>query len=64
MTTPIPQPRTIPFLGNTRDLDKDVPLKSFMLLAKKYGEIYQLDIFGTSSSLKAGRLDDLKFNNI
>ncbi|KAG7449852.1 fatty acid hydroxylase [Guyanagaster necrorhizus] len=46
MSTPIPQPPTVPFLGNTRDLDRDVPIQSFILLAKTYGEIYQLDLLG------------------
>ncbi|PBK73968.1 cytochrome P450 [Armillaria solidipes] len=46
MSTAIPQPPTVPFLGNTRDLDRDVPIQSFILLAKTYGEIYQLDLLG------------------
>ncbi|KAJ6577595.1 fatty acid hydroxylase [Mycena capillaripes] len=46
MSVPIPQPPTIPFIGNVTSLDKDVPLHSFRLLAKTYGEIYQLDLLG------------------
>ncbi|KAK0481963.1 fatty acid hydroxylase [Armillaria luteobubalina] len=46
MSTPIPQPPTVPFLGNTRDLDRNVPIQSFILLAKTYGEIYQLGLLG------------------
>ncbi|KAK0194657.1 fatty acid hydroxylase [Armillaria mellea] len=46
MSTPIPQPLTVPCLGNTRDLDRNVPLQSFILLAKTYGEIYQLGLLG------------------
>ncbi|KAH8818614.1 fatty acid hydroxylase [Flagelloscypha sp. PMI_526] len=42
MTTPIPQPKTIPFLGNAKDIDSEVPLRSFSLLARQYGEIYHL----------------------
>ncbi|KAK7056328.1 hypothetical protein VNI00_002881 [Paramarasmius palmivorus] len=49
MTTPIPQPRTIPFLGNVTSIDTEVPLRGFILLAKQYGEIYQLDILGSVS---------------
>ncbi|KAJ6537331.1 fatty acid hydroxylase [Mycena sp. CBHHK59/15] len=47
MSTPIPQPPTIPFIGNVTSLESEVPLRSFQLLAKKYGEIYQLDLLGT-----------------
>ncbi|KAJ7772252.1 fatty acid hydroxylase [Mycena metata] len=47
MSVPIPQPPTIPFIGNVLALDKDVPVNSFVLLAKTYGEIYQLNILGT-----------------
>ncbi len=39
--SPIPQPPVIPFLGNAALIDKEVPLKSFALLAQQYGEIYQ-----------------------
>jgi cytochrome P450/NADPH-cytochrome P450 reductase len=46
MSVQIPQPPSIPFIGNVTALDKDVPLNSFILLAKTYGEIYQLNILG------------------
>lgn len=46
MTTPIPHPPSIPFIGNIGALDKDVPLYSYVLLAKQYGEIYQLNLLG------------------
>jgi len=46
MSTPIPQPPTIPFIGNIMSLEKEVPLRSFDLLAQKYGEIYHLDLVG------------------
>ncbi|KAJ7692444.1 cytochrome P450 [Mycena rosella] len=48
MSLPIPQPPAIPFIGNVASLDKDVPLYSYALLAKTYGEIYQLNILGTT----------------
>ncbi|KAJ7851068.1 fatty acid hydroxylase [Mycena olivaceomarginata] len=48
MSVQIPQPPSIPFIGNVTALDKDVPLNSFILLAKTYGEIYQLNILGTT----------------
>ena len=46
MTTPIPQPPSVPFLGNVGSIERDVPQYSFSLLAKTYGEIYQLNIIG------------------
>ncbi|KAF7347083.1 Fatty acid hydroxylase [Mycena venus] len=46
MSVPIPQPPTIPFIGNVTSLEREVPLRSFRLLAKTYGEIYQLDLLG------------------
>ncbi|KAJ7164230.1 fatty acid hydroxylase [Mycena filopes] len=46
MSVPIPQPPAIPVIGNITSIEKDVPLRSFQLLAKTYGEIYQLDMLG------------------
>ncbi|KAL0563203.1 hypothetical protein V5O48_018873, partial [Marasmius crinis-equi] len=46
MTTPIPQPPGIPFIGNIASVDREVPIGSFNLLAKQYGEIYQLNLLG------------------
>ncbi|KZT19446.1 fatty acid hydroxylase [Neolentinus lepideus HHB14362 ss-1] len=46
MSVPIPQPPTIPFLGNVLAIDKELPIGSFGLLAKQYGEIYQLNLLG------------------
>ncbi|KAF7980075.1 hypothetical protein HWV62_39868 [Athelia sp. TMB] len=46
MTSPIPQPPAIPFLGNVTTIDKDLPIRSFELLAEKYGELYQLNVMG------------------
>ncbi|KAI0693861.1 bifunctional P-450/NADPH-P450 reductase [Cerioporus squamosus] len=46
MTSPIPSPPAIPFIGHVTALDRDLPLKSIDLLAQQYGEIYQLSIFG------------------
>ncbi|KAJ7579319.1 fatty acid hydroxylase [Mycena floridula] len=46
MTTPIPEPPALPFLGHATSLDNDTPLLSFVLLAKKYGEIYSLNLAG------------------
>ncbi len=46
MTTPIPQPLSLPFVGNLTSLDKELPVRGFLLLAQQYGEIYKLDILG------------------
>ncbi|KAJ6566478.1 cytochrome P450, partial [Mycena capillaripes] len=47
-SVPIPQPPSIPFIGNVTALDKDVPLHSFVLLAQTYGEIHQSSHVGTT----------------
>ncbi len=47
--SPIPQPPTVPFLGNARLIDSHVPLHSFELLARQYGEIYKLVLTGGKS---------------
>ncbi|EJD04651.1 cytochrome P450 oxidoreductase OrdA-like protein [Fomitiporia mediterranea MF3/22] len=44
--SPIPLPPTIPFLGNANLIDVELPVRSFLLLAKQYGEIYQLTFSG------------------
>ncbi|KAK0452920.1 fatty acid hydroxylase [Desarmillaria tabescens] len=43
---PIPQPPSIPLIGNITSLDKDLPTRGFHRLAKQYGEIYQLNLVG------------------
>ncbi|CAE7229773.1 unnamed protein product [Rhizoctonia solani] len=70
MTTPIPQPPAIPFLGNVTDIDSksELPSKSFTLLAKQYGEIFALNLLGKPivaiSSVKLAQevLDEKKFH--
>ncbi|TFK52531.1 bifunctional P-450/NADPH-P450 reductase [Heliocybe sulcata] len=70
MSVPIPQPPTIPFLGNVLAIDKELPLGSFGLLAKQYGEIYQLNLLGrivyfvNSAELVRELSDDKKFQKI
>ena len=49
MTTPIPSPPQLPFLGNIATLDRDLPHRSFELLADQYGEIYKLRLLSESS---------------
>ncbi|KAH9850173.1 bifunctional P-450/NADPH-P450 reductase [Lenzites betulinus] len=46
MTTPIPTPPAVPFLGHVNTIDKDLPIRSLDLLAHQYGEIYQLNVLG------------------
>jgi cytochrome P450 / NADPH-cytochrome P450 reductase len=46
MTTPIPQPPGIPFLGNVNTIDRELPIRSHIQLQKTYGEIYQMNILG------------------
>ncbi|KAF7316593.1 Fatty acid hydroxylase [Mycena chlorophos] len=55
MTTPIPQPPAVPFLGNVGNIDREVPLNSFLLLAKTYGEIFQLNMLGQQMVFVATR---------
>ncbi|KAK5112785.1 hypothetical protein LTR85_011119 [Meristemomyces frigidus] len=45
-TVPIPQPRGYPIIGNITDVDPELPILSLQNLAKQYGEIYSLSIFG------------------
>ncbi|KAF9075533.1 fatty acid hydroxylase [Rhodocollybia butyracea] len=46
MTSQIPQPPSLPFIGNVTQLDKELPIQGFSLLAQQYGEIYLLNILG------------------
>ncbi|KAG9088708.1 hypothetical protein FS749_001951, partial [Ceratobasidium sp. UAMH 11750] len=68
MTTPIPQPPTIPFLGNVTNIDSELPAKSFSLLAQQYGEIYRLKIMDreavviSSVALAQEVLDEKRFH--
>lgn len=34
---PIPGPKGVPFLGNVYDIDQEMPIRSFELLADQYG---------------------------
>ena len=44
-TQPIPQPKTDPIIGNLRSIDGDVPVQSYMRLARQYGPIFQINFF-------------------
>ncbi|KAJ5154456.1 Oxidoreductase FAD/NAD(P)-binding [Penicillium coprophilum] len=43
---PIPGPKGVPFLGNIYDIEPEVPVNSFELMADNYGPIYRLTTFG------------------
>ncbi|KAF8520360.1 cytochrome P450 [Hysterangium stoloniferum] len=60
MALPIPQPPTIPFLGNAYLVDKEVPLRSFMLLAKAHGP--RVSIFVSSLELVDQVCDQQRFH--
>ncbi|KIJ41704.1 hypothetical protein M422DRAFT_255320 [Sphaerobolus stellatus SS14] len=49
--SPIPQPPTLPIIGNAHMIDREVPLITFLNLAKKYGPIYQLTFPGPRTSV-------------
>ncbi len=44
--TQVPQPKMRPIVGNIGELDSDAPIQSMMKLAREYGPIYKLTIFG------------------
>ncbi|OCH86500.1 cytochrome P450 [Obba rivulosa] len=46
MTTAIPTPPALPLIGHAAAIDKDLPLRSFTLLAEQYGEIFKLSMPG------------------
>ncbi|KAI0694744.1 fatty acid hydroxylase [Earliella scabrosa] len=46
MTAVIPSPPAVPFLGHVNTLDREVPIRSLDLLARQYGEIFELNILG------------------
>ena len=49
MTTPIPSPPAIPFIGHITTKLHSVPSISIYLLAQQYGEIFELTTFGMST---------------
>ena len=46
MTTPIPRPPALPFLGHVTQIDSTDFSKSLNLLAQQYGDIYEISFFG------------------
>ncbi|KIJ39879.1 hypothetical protein M422DRAFT_32485 [Sphaerobolus stellatus SS14] len=55
--SPIPQPPTLPIVGNAHLVDKDLPINTFVNLAKQYGPIYQLTFPGPRTSIFASSLE-------
>ncbi|CDO70376.1 hypothetical protein BN946_scf184999.g16 [Trametes cinnabarina] len=53
MTTSIPSPPALPFLGHITQLDKEIPQRTFDLLADQYGEIYKLNLITRQSLIVA-----------
>jgi cytochrome P450/NADPH-cytochrome P450 reductase len=47
-TVPIPSPPGLPFLGNIKDINPELPLQSIVDMADKYGPIYRLRFPGRS----------------
>ncbi|KAI5860380.1 cytochrome P450 [Durotheca rogersii] len=45
---PIPEPPGLPLIGHLAELDRELPIRSFISLADKYGEIYRLRLPGRS----------------
>ncbi|KAK0750650.1 cytochrome P450-like protein [Schizothecium vesticola] len=46
MSTPIPQPRGLPLLGNILDINPNNTWWSLKTLAEKHGEIFQINVLG------------------
>lgn len=69
--TPIPIPPTVPFLGNVPLVDKQLPLRTFTLLAAQYGEIYgfqypdgRVTVHVNTHALVAQVSDDKRFEKV
>jgi cytochrome P450/NADPH-cytochrome P450 reductase len=55
MTQEIPQPRSLPLLGNFHHLDGDAPVQSLMRLAKVHGPIFRLNSGPLSLTVLSGQ---------
>jgi cytochrome P450/NADPH-cytochrome P450 reductase len=49
MSTPIPGPAGWPLLGNLYDIDPEVPIKSLMDIADKYGRYHTICYIAANS---------------
>ncbi|KAI1625611.1 cytochrome P450 [Exophiala viscosa] len=67
MSTPIPQPPTVPFLGNVLDIDPKNSMQSLVHIGEKYGPIFKLTVLGreryfiTSADLLNELCDETRF---
>ena len=50
-TSPIPQPRPLPVVGNLPDIDANTPVQSLMRLAQAHGPIFRLTLGGRSVTI-------------
>jgi cytochrome P450/NADPH-cytochrome P450 reductase len=50
-TGTIPQPRSLPFVGNLPDIDMNAPVQSMMRLAAAHGPIFRLTLGGTTITI-------------
>ncbi|KAI2610804.1 cytochrome P450 [Hypoxylon fragiforme] len=39
---PIPEPPSLPFVGHATEIDRELPIQSFISLADRYGEVFRL----------------------
>ena len=51
---PIPQPQTLPMLGNLLTVEASAPVQDMMRLAREYGPIFQLDLPGRKLVVVSG----------
>ncbi|RKU45132.1 hypothetical protein DL546_004304 [Coniochaeta pulveracea] len=54
MTTPIPRPKGVPILGNIFDINPSNTWASLAKLAETYGEIFQVQVLGSTIVFVAG----------
>lgn len=47
-TLPIPSPPGLPFLGNIKNINPELPLESFVNMADKYGQLYSGEVLQLS----------------
>ncbi|KAM5540828.1 hypothetical protein V8D89_005472 [Ganoderma adspersum] len=70
MTTPIPRPPALPFIGHVTQIDSTAFSKSVNLLAQQYGDIFEISFFGdrriivNSYELAKEVCDDKRFPKI
>ncbi|KAI2616227.1 cytochrome P450 [Hypoxylon sp. NC1633] len=69
-TTPIPEPPALPLIGHVAELDRELPIRSFVSLADRYGEIFRLRfpgrtlVFASSHRLVNELCDESRFQKV